>query len=104
MNISHECIFSIESLIIVMVAGAGHLLGAAGAVEAIFTVLALKHRVAPPTVNLHSPSASFLPGVRLLGHADREVLPEGPAMALTNSFGFGGTNASLVLATAPGTC
>ena len=84
--------------------GAGHLLGAAGAVEAIFTTLVLVHRAAPPTVNLHSPSANLLPGVRLLGHNAREVLPEGPAMALTNSFGFGGTNASLVLSTPPEQC
>ena len=70
--------------------------------EAIFTVLALVHRAAPPTVNLHTPSPQFLPGMRLLKHGAQTALPEGPVMALTNSFGFGGTNASLVLATPPG--
>lgn len=70
--------------------------------EAIFTALALVHRAAPPTVNLHIPSPELAPGVRLLKHGARTALPAGPMMALTNSFGFGGTNASLVLATPPG--
>lgn len=69
----------------------GHLLGAAGAVEAIFTVLALRDQVAPPTINLDNPSdgcdLDFVP------HEARQRPIE---VALSNSFGFGGTNGSLV--------
>ena len=104
----------------------GHLLGAAGAVEAIFTVLALARGVAPPTANLLSPDPPLLlPGLVRGGSgtsgggksssisspsgpssssANRSggvALPPGPRAALTNSFGFGGTNASLVFATPP---
>jgi 3-oxoacyl-[acyl-carrier-protein] synthase II len=70
----------------------GHLLGAAGAVEAIFTLLALRDQVAPATLNLHDPSEAdgldlvpLVPKRRTIRHT------------LSNSFGFGGTNASLVL-------
>lgn len=69
----------------------GHLLGAAGAVEAIFTILALRDQVAPPTLNLHSPCE---PGFNLVPlQAQQRAI----RYALSNSFGFGGTNAALVL-------
>jgi 3-oxoacyl-[acyl-carrier-protein] synthase II len=74
----------------------GHLLGAAGAVEAAFTVLALLHGAAPPTANLAAPEARLAASLVRGGPA---ALPPGPRAALTNSFGFGGTNACLALAT-----
>ncbi|HUY83480.1 MAG TPA: beta-ketoacyl-ACP synthase II [Steroidobacteraceae bacterium] len=69
----------------------GHLLGAAGAVEAIFTVLALRDQVAPPTINLHEPGEG----------CDLDYVPNVARQmslryALSNSFGFGGTNGSLI--------
>jgi 3-oxoacyl-[acyl-carrier-protein] synthase II len=69
----------------------GHLLGAAGAVEAIFSILAMRDNVAPPTLNLDNPSVET--PIDLVPHqaAKREI-----NTALSNSFGFGGTNASLV--------
>ena len=70
----------------------GHLLGAAGAIEAIFTALAIRDQVAPPTINLDNPSVSV--DVDLVPHKAR---PRAIEVALSNSFGFGGTNASLVL-------
>ncbi|MFN4131358.1 MAG: beta-ketoacyl-ACP synthase II, partial [Paracoccaceae bacterium] len=70
----------------------GHLLGAAGAVEAIFCILALRDQVAPPTINLDNPAVAskldLAPNVAKHRKID---------VALSNSFGFGGTNASLVL-------
>jgi 3-oxoacyl-[acyl-carrier-protein] synthase II len=69
----------------------GHLLGAAGAVEAIFSVLAIRDQVAPPTINLDNPSVET--PLDLVPHAAR---PRSIDVALSNSFGFGGTNASLV--------
>lgn len=69
----------------------GHLLGAAGAVEAIFSVLAIRDRVAPPTINLDNPSVET--PLDLVPHAARSRSID---VALSNSFGFGGTNASLV--------
>ena len=71
----------------------GHLLGAAGAVEAIFCILSLRDQVAPPTINLDNPAVE--PKLDLAANAkrDREI-----RVALSNSFGFGGTNASLVMA------
>lgn len=78
----------------------GHLLGAAGAVEAIFSILALHHGVAPATVNLADPDPPLLANL-VAGAA--QALSAGPRAVLTNSFGFGGTNASLVFATPPGT-
>jgi 3-oxoacyl-[acyl-carrier-protein] synthase II len=70
----------------------GHLLGAAGAVEAIFSILAIRDNVAPPTINLDNPSVDT--PIDLVPHKakKREI-----NVVLTNSFGFGGTNASLVL-------
>jgi 3-oxoacyl-[acyl-carrier-protein] synthase II len=70
----------------------GHLLGAAGAVESIFSILAMRDNVAPPTLNLHDPSESCL-GVDLVPLKARE---RPIRAALSNSFGFGGTNASLI--------
>jgi 3-oxoacyl-[acyl-carrier-protein] synthase II len=69
----------------------GHLLGAAGAVEAIFSILAINDNVVPPTLNLDNPSEG----------CDIDLIPHQPKQrkvraALSNSFGFGGTNASLV--------
>ncbi len=69
----------------------GHLLGAAGAVEAIFSILAMQHNMVPPTLNLDEPSVST--PIDLVAHKSkaREI-----NTVLSNSFGFGGTNASLV--------
>jgi 3-oxoacyl-[acyl-carrier-protein] synthase II len=69
----------------------GHLLGAAGAVEAIFSVLAIRDQVAPPTINLDHPSVDT--PIDLVPHEPR---PREISVVLSNSFGFGGTNASLV--------
>lgn len=70
----------------------GHLLGAAGAVEAIFSVLALRDQVAPPTLNLDNPSVET--AIDLVPHTARKREIN---TVLSNSFGFGGTNASLVM-------
>ncbi len=70
----------------------GHLLGAAGAVEAIFSILAIKHDVVPPTLNLDNPSEGC--DLNLVPHEAQERTVR---RALSNSFGFGGTNASLVV-------
>jgi 3-oxoacyl-[acyl-carrier-protein] synthase II len=69
----------------------GHLLGAAGSVEAIYSILAINHGVVPPTLNLDNPSEGC--DIDLVPHfaKDRKV-----RIALSNSFGFGGTNASLI--------
>ena len=69
----------------------GHLLGAAGAVEAIFSILAIRDQIAPPTLNLHEPVPSIL-NLAPLKAVEREI-----NVVLSNSFGFGGTNASLVM-------
>ncbi|MBV8834989.1 MAG: beta-ketoacyl-ACP synthase II [Alphaproteobacteria bacterium] len=69
----------------------GHLLGAAGAVEAIFSILAIRDQVAPPTINLDDPDVQT--PIDLVPHKARK---RDIAIALSNSFGFGGTNASLV--------
>lgn len=71
----------------------GHLLGAAGAVEAVFSTLAIRDDVAPPTLNLDNPSESC--DLDLAAHTPKERPIK---TALSNSFGFGGTNATLVLA------
>jgi 3-oxoacyl-[acyl-carrier-protein] synthase II len=74
----------------------GHLLGAAGSVEAIFAILAIRNGVVPPTLNLDNPSAS----------CDIDLVPKRAkerrvSYALSNSFGFGGTNASLIFVGPP---
>jgi 3-oxoacyl-[acyl-carrier-protein] synthase II len=74
----------------------GHLLGAAGAVEAAFTVLAMRDQIAPPTINLDNPSVETP-----LDLVPNEAKPMKIDMALSNSFGFGGTNASVVFKKAP---
>ncbi|PJJ87179.1 3-oxoacyl-[acyl-carrier-protein] synthase II [Brevirhabdus pacifica] len=70
----------------------GHLLGAAGAVEAIFSILAIRDQVAPPTLNLDNPAVETP-----INLAPKVKQPREINVALSNSFGFGGTNASLVL-------
>ena len=75
----------------------GHLLGAAGAVEAIFCVLAIRDQVAPPTINLDNPAVQ--PKLDL---APNKAVKRRIDVALSNSFGFGGTNASLVLSKVKG--
>jgi 3-oxoacyl-[acyl-carrier-protein] synthase II len=69
----------------------GHLLGAAGAVEAIFSILAIRDGIAPPTINLDNPSVETPLDLVPLKARKRDI-----DVALSNSFGFGGTNASLV--------
>jgi 3-oxoacyl-[acyl-carrier-protein] synthase II len=75
----------------------GHLLGAAGVVEAIFCVLALRDQVAPPTTNLENPDPAcdldFVPNAARAMRID---------VAVSNSFGFGGTNGTLVMRRLPG--
>lgn len=75
----------------------GHLLGAAGAVESIATVLALYHRLAPPTINLDDPDDEV--ALDVVSGAPR-VLPDGPIAALNNSFGFGGHNVAVIFRSA----
>ncbi|MCL4107596.1 UNVERIFIED_CONTAM: hypothetical protein GTU68_022057 [Idotea baltica] len=70
----------------------GHLLGAAGAIEAIFTILAIRDQVAPPTINLDNPAVETAVDLAPNEKRVREI-----NVALSNSFGFGGTNASLLL-------
>jgi 3-oxoacyl-[acyl-carrier-protein] synthase II len=70
----------------------GHLLGAAGAVEAIFSALSIKNNMAPPTLNLDNPSVTT--SIDLVPHTAK---PKRIDTVLSNSFGFGGTNASLIL-------
>jgi 3-oxoacyl-[acyl-carrier-protein] synthase II len=70
----------------------GHLLGAAGAVEAIFSILAVRDQVAPPTINLDNPAVETV--LDLTPNASRERRID---VALSNSFGFGGTNAALLV-------
>jgi 3-oxoacyl-[acyl-carrier-protein] synthase II len=74
----------------------GHLLGAAGAVEAAFTILALRDQVAPPTINLDNPSVDS--PIDLAPNAAKAMKID---LALSNSFGFGGTNAAVVFSKAP---
>lgn len=69
----------------------GHLLGAAGAIEAAFTCLAIRDQIAPPTINLDNPSVQTL-----IDLAANKAQPREIKVALSNSFGFGGTNASVV--------
>jgi 3-oxoacyl-[acyl-carrier-protein] synthase II len=69
----------------------GHLLGAAGAIEAIFSILAIRDGVAPPTLNLDEPSRESVID-RVAHQAQQRKI----TTALSNSFGFGGTNASVI--------
>jgi 3-oxoacyl-[acyl-carrier-protein] synthase II len=69
----------------------GHLLGAAGAIEAIFSLLAIRDQIAPPTINLDNPSVET--AIDLVPHKAKPMKIDA---AMSNSFGFGGTNASLV--------
>jgi 3-oxoacyl-[acyl-carrier-protein] synthase II len=73
----------------------GHLLGAAGAVEAIFSILAIRDQIVPPTINLDNPSVAS--DIDLVPHTAKKRKVE---TVLSNSFGFGGTNASLILTAA----
>jgi len=70
----------------------GHLLGAAGAVEAIFSILAIRDNIAPPTINLENPSVETAIDLVPQTPRQREI-----NIALSNSFGFGGTNASVIV-------
>jgi 3-oxoacyl-[acyl-carrier-protein] synthase II len=70
----------------------GHLLGAAGAIEAIFSILAIRDNVAPPTINLDNPSVETAIDLVPKTARKREI-----NVALSNSFGFGGTNASVII-------
>ena len=69
----------------------GHLLGAAGAIEAIFSILAIRDQVAPPTINLDNPAVETAIDLAPNAKREREI-----NVALSNSFGFGGTNASVI--------
>ena len=69
----------------------GHLLGAAGAIEAIFSILAIRDRVAPPTINLDNPAVETKIDLAPNKKVERKI-----DVALSNSFGFGGTNASVI--------
>ncbi|MBU1304523.1 MAG: beta-ketoacyl-ACP synthase II, partial [Alphaproteobacteria bacterium] len=70
----------------------GHLLGAAGSVEAIFSLLAMRDGIAPPTLNLDNPSVETV-----INLVPKTPLKKEINVALSNSFGFGGTNATLVM-------
>mgnify|MGYP003658570496 FL=1 len=74
----------------------GHLLGAAGSVEAIFSIKALQEGVAPPTINLTNPSDGC--DIDLVANQAKERKIKS---VMSNSFGFGGTNASLIFVSAP---
>ncbi|MEM6887168.1 MAG: beta-ketoacyl-ACP synthase II [Pseudomonadota bacterium] len=69
----------------------GHLLGAAGAIEAIFSILAIRDQVAPPTINLENPAVETPIDLAAKAKREREI-----TYSLSNSFGFGGTNASVI--------
>ncbi len=73
-------------------ASTGHLLGAAGGLEATFTVLALRDQIAPPTLNLENPDKAAR-GVDLVSGKARPMAME---HAISNGFGFGGVNASII--------
>ena len=68
----------------------GHLLGAAGAIEAIFSILAIRDNIVPPTINLDNPSVETAIDLVPM-RRERQV-----DIVVSNSFGFGGTNASLI--------
>lgn len=72
----------------------GHLLGGAGALETIFTILAVQNRIAPPTINVENPE----PDLQInLVRDTPQPLPDGPIAAMNNAFGFGGHNVALVV-------
>jgi 3-oxoacyl-[acyl-carrier-protein] synthase II len=71
----------------------GHLLGAAGGIEAVVSVLAIHHQVSPPTINLDNPDEGC--DLDYCAHNARQMKID---VAISNSFGFGGTNGSLVFA------
>ncbi len=71
----------------------GHLLGAAGAIEAVFSILSIRDQVCPPTINLDNPAMESVVDLAANTKREREV-----NVALSNSFGFGGTNASVIFA------
>ncbi|MGH8127993.1 MAG: beta-ketoacyl-ACP synthase II, partial [Gammaproteobacteria bacterium] len=75
----------------------GHLLGAAGAIEAMFSVLALRDQILPPTINLENPDEGC--DLDYVPNTAREV--KDLRYVMSNSFGFGGTNGTLVFAHAP---
>lgn len=74
----------------------GHLLGGAGGIESVFTIMALEDRVVPATINLANPDD----GIEVdLVHGESRKLPEGDIAAVNNSFGFGGHNVTVVFTT-----
>ncbi|MCG7412499.1 beta-ketoacyl-ACP synthase II [Moraxella nonliquefaciens] len=87
-----ESLFGKDILVSSTKSMTGHLLGAAGAVEAIFTVMALQHQILPPTINLDNPDPACT--LDYIPHTARAV--SDVDYAISNSFGFGGTNGSLV--------
>ena len=88
-EIDHVVVTSTKSM-------TGHLLGAAGALESLATVLALHHRVVPPTINLDN----LDPAVKLDVATEQRSLPDGDIAALNNSFGFGGHNVAIAFRSA----
>jgi 3-oxoacyl-[acyl-carrier-protein] synthase II len=74
----------------------GHLLGAAGAIESIFTILAIRDQIAPPTINLDNPDVETV-----MDLVPKTAKPMAINVAMSNSFGFGGTNASVVFKKLP---
>lgn len=76
-------------------ASTGHLLGGTGALEAVFTILALQNRLAPPTINLTTQD----PAIPLRVSGEPQPLGDGPQLAISNSFGFGGHNAVVAIRT-----
>jgi len=88
-EIDHVVVTSTKSM-------TGHLLGAAGALESLATVLAIHHRVVPPTINLDN----LDPAVKLDVATEQRSLPDGDIAALNNSFGFGGHNVAIAFRSA----
>lgn len=85
-------VFSTNTLVSSTKSMTGHLLGAAGSLEAIFTILALRSQIAPPTINLNTPDP-LCQEVNIVKNTAQNINTE---YAITNSFGFGGTNASII--------
>eukprot|EP00744_Colponema_vietnamica_P013549 GILI01018980.1.p1 GENE.GILI01018980.1~~GILI01018980.1.p1 ORF type:complete len:134 (+),score=11.37 GILI01018980.1:2-403(+) len=79
----------------------GHLLGAAGAVEAVFSVLSLQNAIAPHTLNLVNRDPAIPSSLDLPGHNDGPKKLSNPIASLSNSFGFGGTNCTLLFSISP---